>query len=82
MSRLSDEDCAKLFGGEEAALKALSGANYSYRDLSTAKYDAETQSVKVTGAATISSTNPPGVYINSSGPFRNTTLLVVTPGGV
>jgi hypothetical protein len=82
VSRLSDEDCAKLFGGKEAALKALLGANYSYRDLGTAKYDADTQAVKVIGAATISSTNPPEVCINSSGPFRNTTLLVVTSSGV
>jgi RHS repeat-associated protein len=82
VSRLSDDDCAELFGGKDAALKALSGANYSYRDLGAAKYDGESKTIKVTGAATITSTNPPSVYINSSGPFRNTNLLVITPSGV
>ena len=81
VSRLDNEDCAKLFGGKDAALKALFGANYAYRDLGNRKYDADTQTVKVVGAATYSNTNPPSVYINTYGPFRNTTLLVMTPSG-
>lgn len=57
VSRLDDADCAKLFGGKEAALKALYGASYSYRDLGPRTYDAATQGVKVVGAATLSNTD-------------------------
>ena len=81
VDRLDNPDCANLFGGKEAALKALFGATYSYRDLGAAKYDPETQAVSVIGAATESKTNPPSVYINSSGPFRNTSILVFTSSG-
>jgi hypothetical protein len=82
VSLLDNEACAKLFGGKDAALKALYGASYSYRDLGVPIYNPDTQTVKVTGAATLSNTNPPSVYLNTNGPFSNTTLLVMTPSGV
>lgn len=82
VSRLDDPDCAILFGGKTAALSALYGASYSYRNLGRPSYNSATQSIRVTGAATNSNTNPPSVYINTNGPFRNTTLFVSTPTGV
>lgn len=63
-------------------MKALYGASYSYRDLGNRTYDNDTQTVKVVGAATYTNTNPQSVYINTYGPFRNTTQLVTTPSGV
>src|SRR5262249_42041819 len=82
VARLNNPDCAKLFGGLNAAQTALYGAKYGYTDLGTPKYDPDTGKVKVTGAATNNAVNPPSVYINKYGPFRNTTLNVITPGGV
>jgi hypothetical protein len=57
------------------------GAHYYYRDLGNRKYDGDSRTVKVVGAATFSNTNPASVYINTFGPFRNTSLLVMTPSG-
>jgi RHS repeat-associated protein len=82
VARLNDSDCAKLFGGLNAAQTALYGAKYSYADLGAPKYDSDTGKTKVTGAATNNALTPPSVYINKYGPFRNTTLNVITPGGI
>jgi hypothetical protein len=81
-TRLDDPDCAKLFGGKSAALTALYGANYGYAKLGAPTYDPNSGKVEVTGAATIDTLTPPRVYINTSGPFRNTNMLVLTPSGV
>ncbi|MBI3427145.1 MAG: hypothetical protein HY011_29805 [Acidobacteria bacterium] len=81
-SRLNSDDCAKLFGGKDAALGALYGARYSYQDLSQATQDPNTGAVSAVGAATYRNTNPPAVYINNYGPFRNTSVLVRGSSGV
>jgi hypothetical protein len=82
LSRLINDDCAKLFGGKEAAYKALFGARYGYRNLGGPKYNSNTGGATAVGAATFSNTRPQSVDINTYGPFRNTTLLVSTPSGV
>ena len=71
-----------MFGGRDAALKALNGARYSYQDLDHATKDPNTGTVSAVGAAANSATNPPSVYINNYGPFRNTTVLVRTSSRV
>ena len=71
-----------MFGGKDAALKALRGANYSYQDLEQATKDPNTGAISAVGAAINSATKPPSVYINNYGPFRNTTVLVRTSSRV
>jgi hypothetical protein len=79
--RLDDPDCAALFGGKEKALAALRAARFSYQNLGAARVNPD-DSINVVGAATATNTNPPSVYINSYGPFKNQTILVITPSGV
>jgi hypothetical protein len=79
--RLLSDDCAKLFGGKDAAYRALFGANYRYADLKPATKNPDTGAISATGAATFTNTRPQSVSINNYGPFRNTSVLVSTSGG-
>jgi hypothetical protein len=76
IDRLENSECAALFGGKDKALEALQKANFSYQDLGHATQDADGR-IHVVGAGTTGNT----VFLNTWGPFRNTSIVVNTPSG-
>ena len=82
LSRLENDDCAKLFGGKDKATESFNKIKFEYGKLGLPKFNADTQKTSVVGAQTFSSESPPRVVINEQGPFRNVNMLVVTNSGV
>ena len=69
--------CAALFGGIDNAQRILSGTEYRFVDLGGPRQNPD-GTFSVFGAQTIDDAH---VQVNSSGPFMNQNLLVITPSG-
>ena len=72
----------QLFGGKDAAITSLNNAKIEYGDLGHPKYNPDNGEVRVTGAQTFTDKTPPLIIINTWGSYRNTTLIIPTPGGI